>query len=263
MKYGRKPRRFDSRVPHFGALRFAVPTLPVAPPSISYTQGIPAIGMFGNNLWGCCAEAAVAHLIQLWIWNATGTMPQITTDQVLQFYSEITGFDQNAGPPDSNPTDQGSVLQDVLAYWLKVGFPMADGTRHKILAYFEVDPRNAADLNLGTAESAGLYLGFNVPAWLEQAEAPGTTWGDPPAGADTKIVGGHCVVSGGYGADGKREIESWGSPEYGMTPSFFGTQVDECYVVVSNDFQKNTGRTPYGIPVSVWEAQMQAIKEAA
>lgn len=264
MKYGRLPRKNDPRVPKWSAARLAAPiALPQPPASISYVSNIPDIGLFGNDLWGCCGEAGAAHLIQLWQWNATGTMPAIGTAQVLQFYSEITGFDPNAGPPGSNPTDQGTALQDLLAYWLKTGFPLADGTRHKIIGYFEVDPKNAFDLNLGTAESAGIYLGFNVPAWLEQQEAPGTVWGDPPAGADTKIVGGHCTVSGGYGTDAVREIESWGSTKYGMTPNFWNANVDEAYVVLSQTFVRDNGQTPFGVPLSVWSEQMSAIKEAA
>lgn len=264
MKYGRLPRRFDPRVPHWSALRCALaPQLPTPPPSVDYFSKLPAIGMFGNDQWGCCGEAGAAHLIQLWQWNASGTMPSITTAQVLQFYSEITGFNPNAGPPGSNSTDQGTALQDLLAYWLKTGFPLADGSRHKIVGYFEVDPRNALDLNLGTAESAGLYLGFNVPKFVEQQEAPGSVWAAPGPGADTTIVGGHCVVSGGYDTADAREIESWGSTGYKMTPAFWSTYVDEVYVVISQSFVGANGKTPYGQPLVVWDEQMAAIREAA
>lgn len=173
MRYGRLPRKFDPRVPHFSALRYMLPALPQAPVSEDYYSKLPAIGMLGNDQWGDCACAGAYHLLQLWQWNATGTMPNAGTAQALQLYSEVTGFDPNAGPSGGNPTDQGTALQDLLAYWLKTGIPLADGTRHKILAYFEVDPLNVADMNLGTAESAGLYTGWNVPAFVEQQQTPG------------------------------------------------------------------------------------------
>ena len=237
-----------------------LPALPVAPASVDYYSTRPEIGMFGNDQWGCCGEAGAAHLIQLWQWNATKTMPDITTAQVLQFYSEITGFNESAGHPGSNPTDQGTALQDLLAYWLKTGFPLADGTRHKIIAYFEIDPLNVADLNLGTAESAGLYTGWNVPAFVEQEESPGAIW---DTGSDTSIVGGHCTTSGGYLPNGNREMESWGSTDYQMTPRCWNKNVDEAYVVISGTFVEKTGRTPYGIPLSVWDSQMSAIRMAA
>ncbi len=186
-------------------------------------------------------------------------MPNAGTAQALQLYSEVTGFDPNAGPSGSNPTDQGTALQDLLAYWLKTGIPLADGTRHKILAYFEVDPLNVADMNLGTAESAGLYTGWNVPAFVEQQQTPGSIW---DTGADTTSVGGHCTVSGGYLANGNREAESWGSTDYQMTPRFVSTYMDEAYVVISDTFVEKTGNTPYGIPLSVWESQMAALRMA-
>jgi hypothetical protein len=267
-KLGRLPRKFDPRVPHWSALRYKLPAIPQAPSSESYTSGIPAIGMMGNDDWGDCACAGAYHLRQLWQWNATGTMPPEGTAQALQLYAEVTGFNINAGPPGNNPTDQGTCLQDLLAYWLKTGIPLADGTRHKILAYFEVDPLNAADLSLGTAESAGLYMGWNVPAFVEQLESPGSILGAPPAGADTSIVGGHCTVSGGYApspamAGARREFESWGSTNYQMEPVFWNANVDEVYVILANDFVRTSGTTPFGLPLSVWEEQMAAIKEAA
>jgi hypothetical protein len=257
-KYGRRPRKFDPRVPHWSALRYSV-TLPQAPTSESYVAGIPDIGMLGNDQWGNCACAGAYHLLQLWQWNASRTMPNAGTAQALQLYAEVTGFNINAGPPGNNPTDQGTVLQDLLAYWLKTGIPLADGTRHQIIAYFEVDPLNAADLNLGTAESAGLYTGWNVPAFVEQQQAPGAIW---DTGTDTTSVGGHCTVSGGYTVNGNREAESWGSTDYQMTPRFWNANVDEAYVVISSSFEKATGQTPFGIPLSAWESQMQAIREA-
>lgn len=232
--------------------------IPVAPAAISYVKGIPSIGMLGNDRWGCCAFAAAAHLIQVWQWNASGAMPAIDTPQVLQGYSEVTGFNQNAGPPGSNPTDQGTILQDMLAWWLKTGFPLADGSRHKILAYFELDPRHPADLDLATAEGGGILLGINVPAYLEQREAPGSVWDVETANAG--IVGGHAIASAAYAVN--REAESWGSTDYEMTPSFVANEVGEVYAIISPEFVESSGKTPYGIPLATWEEQMAAIREA-
>ncbi len=262
MKYGLLPRKVGAGVPHWSALRLTPGiTLPTAPASISYTRDIPYIGMFGNNLYGDCAFAAAAHYIQVWVWNATGKMPPITTDQVLQGYAEVTGFDINAGPPGQNPTDRGTVLQDMLAWWLNKGFPLADGTRHRILAYFELDPRNAADLNLATAECGAVLCGINVPAYLQQLESPGSLWG--VQAANSQIVGGHAITSAGYAATGDREVETWGSTDYAMTAGFVEAEMPECYAVVCDEFMQATGKTPYGIAMATWESQMRAIRAAA
>ncbi len=262
MKYGLRERGSDPRIPHWSALRLQPGlTLPAAPASISYVRGIPGIGMFGNQDWGDCAFAAAAHYIQVWVWNATKKMPPITTDQVLQGYAEVTGFDINAGPPGQNPTDNGTVLQDMLLWWLKTGFPLADGTRHKILAYFELDPRNPSDLNLATAECGAVLFGINVPAYLQQLEAPGSIWGLQKA--NSQSVGGHAITSAGYGVNGNREVESWGSTSYAMTDAFVTLEATECYALISSEFIKATGKTPYGLPLSVWQQQMSALREAA
>ncbi|MDA8364052.1 MAG: hypothetical protein M0Z84_09610 [Gammaproteobacteria bacterium] len=258
MKYGRLPRAINPAIPHWSALRLQPGiTLPAAPASISYVRGIPGIGMFGNDRWGCCAFAAAAHYIQVWAWNATGKMPAITTDQVLQGYSEVTGFDINAGPPGQNPTDRGTVLQDMLAWWLNKGFPLADGTRHKIRAYFELDPRQPTDLNLATAECGAVLCGINVPAYLQQLEAPGSLW--TLQSANAQIVGGHAITSAGYAATGDREVETWGSTDYAMTAGFVEAEMPECYGIVSDEFMQATGKTPYGLPLAVWEQQMSAL----
>jgi hypothetical protein len=259
VKFGRLPRKFDPRVPHWSALRYGAIALPQAPASVSSVDGIPDIQMLGNDEWGDCACAGAYHLLQLWMWNASKTMPNAGTTQALQLYSEVTGFNINAGPSGSNSTDQGTALQDLLAYWLNTGIPLADGTRHKIIAYFEIDPLNVADLNLATAESAGLYTGWNVPAFVEQQETPGAIW---DTGTDATSVGGHCTTSGGYSVNGNREAESWGSTDYAMTPRFWSAQVDEVYAIVSPELVQASGTTPFGISLSAWEQQMAALKSA-
>lgn len=258
MKYGRLPRRNDPRVPHWGALRLTPGIqLPAAPAEISYVKGMPAISMFGNQDWGCCAFAAAAHLIQVWTWNAAGKMPDIATEQVLQGYSEVTGFDPNAGAPGSNPTDKGTVLQDMLAWWLKTGFPLANGIRHKIIAYVELDPRQPADLDLATAESGGVLCGINVPGYLQRLESPGSVW--DVENSDTASVGGHAITSAGYG-NGLREVETWGSTDYSMTAGFVSTEADEIYAIISPEFAETTGKTPFGLPLATWKQQMEAIR---
>jgi hypothetical protein len=257
MKYGRLKRKVDPRVPHWSSLRYKAAPLPVAPASVDYYSKLPSIGVLGNDQWGDCTCAGAYHLLQLQQWNASGTMPNAGTAQALQLYSEVCGFNPNAGPPGNNPTDNGGVLQDILAYWLKTGIPLADGSRNKIIAYFEVDVRNVQDMNMVTAVSGGLYTGWNVPAFVQQQEAPGSVWN---VGGNTTIVGGHCTTSGGYAANGNREAESWGSTNYEMTPAFVSAYMDEAYVVITTAYIEKNGDTPWGLSLSEWEQQMETIK---
>jgi hypothetical protein len=265
-KFGRKPRSFDPRVPHFSALRMKLKlrsSLPQAPAAVDYTRALPpTLGMMLNDRLGDCAEAGFFHFVQVWTQNAESKLLTVPDQTVQQLYSDGTGFNPNAAPVDGeNPTDEGTDLQSLLTYLLNTGALMPDGTRHKILAFFEVDPSIPGDLDLVTAECGAIYLGFNVPAFLQAFEAPGSVW-DVSAGGNNTIVGGHCVISPKY-TQRQRGIVSWGSSGYSMTAAFVGQFVDECYAIVDPLFIAATGKTPFGLTEADWSEQMAGIKAAA
>lgn len=259
---GRKPRRFDPRIPHFSALRTMLKlraALPQAPTSINWTGALPAqLGMMLNDQLGDCAEAGYFHSWQVWTQNAQAgcvTEPDATVEKL---YEDGTGFNPNAAPVNGqNPTDQGTDLQSLLTFLVNTGALLADGTRHKILAFFEVDPTNPGDVDLVTAECGLVYLGFNVPAYLP--EAPGSLW-DVNASADNSIIGGHCVISAEYTPQ-RRGIISWGSDTYAMTPAFWGQFVDECYAIIDPLWIEATGKTPFGLSEADCQALMAAIQQ--
>ncbi|MDE2098633.1 MAG: hypothetical protein KGL39_15370 [Patescibacteria group bacterium] len=258
-KLGRLPRARNAWFPHYSALRAGALAVPV-PPSVDYTAAIPAaLGVMLNDSLGDCAEAGYYHAEQVWSANANPPMVTAPDASVEQLYSEATGY-----TPGNPSSDRGTLLQSLLAYLVKTGAPMGQAVpRHKILGAYEVDPRNAADLNLATWEGGLLYLGFNVPGYLMQGlTAPGSLWDVSPSG-DQSIVGGHCVISARYAADGSRGIISWGSKDYAMTEAFWAKYVDEAYVIVTQDWVQSTGRTPGGLTLAQLRAQMQAAFAAA
>jgi hypothetical protein len=257
LKYGRKPRLFNPRIPHFSALRFKFGLAhAVAPPSIDWSAVLPAqCGMMCNDRLGDCADAGFFHALQVWTGNAASSVLTVPDATVQQLYSDNAGY-----VPGDPSTDNGTDLQSLLTFLTNTGALMPDGTREKIIGFVEVDPQNANDLNLVTAECGLIYLGFNVPQYLEQLEAPGSVWDVQPGGNNT-IVGGHCVISGQYAATGNRGITSWGSPGYCMTPAFWSANVDECYGIITQRWVEATGKTPWGVPLADWEAQMQGVKE--
>lgn len=263
-KLGRRPRARNHWFPHYSAV-LAGTVRPFVPAVVDYTALLPAdLGMMLNDQLGDCAEAGWYHAEQVFTANAQGAIVTAPNAIVQQFYSEVTGFNPNAPlVDDKNPTDQGTALQDLLAYLVKTGAPMADGTRRKILGAYEVDPRNSADLNQATYEGGVIYGGFNVPQYLmDGLTAPGSVW-DMKASGDATIVGGHCVISAKYSANGNRGIISWGSSDYTATPTFFSNYFDEAYVVVTQDWVDKTGRTPGGLSLDEMQAQMAAAFKAA
>jgi hypothetical protein len=254
MKFGRLPRAFNPRIPHLSALLMGA-KLTAPPPSIDYTQGMPAaLGEFGNSSLGDCTCAAVYHALQVWSFNAQGAIDTEPDQNAILLYEGCCGY-----TPADPKTDQGGVEQDVLTYAMLNGIPMgADGSgRHRLAAFVEVDPRNFDDVKLAIATAGLVYLGFEVPDYLLSS---GSTWDVQPS-TNYQIDGGHAVVAAGYDATGLKVI-SWGAL-YSMTWAFWSEFVDEAYMIADSDFIKATGQTPAGLSLADLETQMAALRMAS
>jgi hypothetical protein len=258
-KLGRLKRAFDPRIPHMSAL-LAGRTLPPPPPSIDYTKGMPAnLGMMLNDTLGDCTCAAVYHAIQVWSFNASGTIDTEPDGDVEKLYELACGY--NPKTPGEGP---GGNEQHVLTYLLRTGAPFGPtgATVNKIAAFVEVDPRVTGDVKSTIADCGVAYIGFNVPDYIMPAGGdPPLVWDYTSANAKAKIVGGHAVVLAGYDANGARVI-SWGA-YYTMTWAFFAKWVDEVYAIATQNWVNAKGTTPAGLSLQALELQMQALKTGA
>ncbi len=262
MKFGRLPRRFDPRVPHWSALRLGA--APIAlPPLVDWAGNLPAdFGMMANDRLGDCTAAALYHARQVWTGNAEPPEKTEPDADVIRFYEESTGYD-----PKDPASDKGGVMQDVLAFAVKSGYPVgaggaaADGppARDRLLAFIEVDPLNSDDMKRVIYECGVANIGFNVPAYLMANVVP-DLWDIDPNG-DQTVVGGHDVVLTGYDGEGWGLI-SWGR-RYRMTAAFLAAWCEEAYAMVAADWLEKTGKTPLGMSAADLEAQMAAIRGAS
>lgn len=251
MKLGRKPRRYDPRVPHLSAL-LAGQKLPPVPPPVDYTQGMTGFGMMLNNELGDCTCAGCGHCDQLWTFHANP--PELTPPDsaVLALYEAVGGY-----VPGNASTDNGCVEQEVLRYWMQTGF-----NGQKLSAFFEVDVRNTDDIKRTIDWCGACYIGFDVPSYIMGLTAPGSVWDLPgrsgiPGNADTSIEGGHCVVLAGFDDEGVTVI-SWGAT-YKMTWAFLAQYADEAYGLVNQYWVEKTGKTPANMTLPELQQQMQAI----
>lgn len=253
-KYGRLPRARNPAVPHYSAIVAGRrQLLTAAPPSADYAQGMSAsLGAMLNDTLGDCTCAGAGHSRQVWTFNANPPMETPSDSAVESLYEQACGY-----VPGDPSTDQGGLEQSVLTYWMNKGF---DG--QELTAFVEVDPANLNDVRQVIFDCGLAYIGFNVPAFLEQnGMVPGSTWDVDPSG-DQSIVGGHCVVLPGYSSPAATfRVISWGSL-YTMTAAFFAAFVDEVYGLVDSDWIKATGLTPAGLSITQWQAQMAALQEA-
>jgi hypothetical protein len=148
----------------------------------------------------------------------------ITTEQALSAYSAATGFDPSAGPPGSNPTDNGSTLQTGLEYLLGTGLGGV-----QIAAFGELDISNTSQWQQALASLGPLMLGVGVDDASMQQFNDGqpftVTPGSQPAQED------HCVILSGY-QPGMYWCYTWGGLQ-GITPAWFQMNAYEVWAVAS------------------------------
>jgi len=216
----------------------------VAPPMVDYSA-IPYIGMLGNDRYGDCVEAASGHVVEQQTFIGQGTEFEVTTAEVLDSYSRITGFD-----PAKPDTDQGTMIQDGLDDLRKNGF---DG--HLIAAFAQVDSRNMADVKLAVSEFGAVDIGFSFPASAMDQFNAGLPW-DVVKGSS--IEGGHCVIVVGYD-DRYLYVFTWGVVQK-MTYAFCNAYVDEAWVLIDPDWiSAATGVSVTGIDKAAFGAQFAAL----
>lgn len=126
--YGKKPPKFHLKTL---LLRDYLPTpLRSEPPEAkraweySVSDRTWAASMLGNDQVGDCVIAAMLHYVMA-ARASVGNPVTFTTQQALDLYSAITGYD-----PADPSTDQGTAWTDALAYWQMTGC-----YGHKILGW--------------------------------------------------------------------------------------------------------------------------------
>lgn len=255
---GRLPPVVDPRVPHmssFVALTGALPAPPPNSPNYEATLGTAPIGAMSNGPLSSCNCAAYYHAIQTWTANAKGYVETEADANVIQLYSETSGY-----VPGQPATDHGGVLSHVLDYGMKTGIPLATGAkqyRHKSLGYVALDYRNTDDLKRAIITCGGIFLGMLIPRAVFKSPVP-YRW-DIVAGMDTRIVGGHTVYVWGYNAN-EVGIITWGVNVH-VTWAFLAKYAEEAFCVADPDWIKATGLTPGGLTLQQLEDQLRALKQ--
>lgn len=252
-KLGRKPRGFNPSIPHLSA-HLAARDLPTPPDSVDWIRGMPAdLGPMLNNKINDCSCAAVYHALQVWSFNATGTIETEPDSNVEALYSAVSGYK----PADAAPGPM-CVMQDVLTYLVKTGAPVGtDGKEvNKLAAFLEIDHRNPDDLKHAVQECGVAYVGINVPAYIHASPVP-QVW--DVEHTNTEVIGGHAVLAAGYDAQGIQVISL--GKTYIMTWAFFAKYTHEAYALADASWIEKKGTSPAGLSLAELEHQMQALKK--
>lgn len=210
----------------------------------------------GNDQYGDCA-AAMACRMQFVFDQDGGTPADFNTGSALETYSNWTGFtetdpatggpwptDPSTGEP-SNPTDQGTSMEQVIDGWKTQGVTDASGKRHMIVGAVDLKPGDLTQLWLATYIFQAAGMAFNLPqSAMDAAQNGNQTW---DIGGDTTIVGGHAVPNFGRGVCQscpgpiKAQLgqgESWGFPIQ-FTGRFYQTYSAGGVIVLSAEMLKS------------------------
>jgi hypothetical protein len=223
---------------------------PVVPATQTWDYAFQAWPMDANDTVGDCTCAAIAHMVMLWT-AYQGKMVRPTTQQVLEVYSAVTGYDPNQTQPDgSNPTDNGANITDILNYWRSTGI-----AGHKIDGWAQIDHTNIQEVKQAIYLFGGVNPGFQVPQSAMDQNSQGQPWTVVPN--DGGIVGGHSVPAFDYSPTGGT-VSTWGMKQ-AFDWNFWLKYMDECYCIISLDWLRQNGVAPNHLNLAQLEADLKAL----
>lgn len=218
-------------------------------PATAHWGHIPVIGMLGNDNWGDCVDAGGGHMVEGDSFWGQGKEVEMTEAEILKMYSAVAGFNENAGPPGNNPTDQGSTLQAGLEYLVKTGLSGV-----KFAAFGELNPKKTNNWQQALAEIGPLMIGVGVGDYEQQAFGDGEIWQVQPSPNEED----HCIILCGY-QPGSYWAWTWGGLQ-GMTPAWFSQNCYEVWGAVSQEWVSTTkGTDPEGVDLADFGGQYAAL----
>lgn len=217
MKFGKLRPKMHAKTLFFE--KYASDTLPDAPEKVYWGYKIPEgqWGMLGNDFAGNCVVAGCMHMDMNWSAH-TGTPKTYTTEQAIELYSRLTGFD-----PQTGANDTGLVVSEFLEFWRTEGM-----FGSKILGWAQFNHANPIRFNQAEWLFGGVATGIEVPqSAMGQFEA-GRAW---EVVSGTPVEGGHFIPGFNYGSKGRKFV-TWGKLQAAMN-DWLELYMDEAYGVIS------------------------------
>ena len=169
--------------------------------------------MDGDDKYGDCTMAGVAHMIEAWNTLYKRKDPCRAKEIVERFLK------LNGGKADKGLSEFG-----VLNLWQTSGL-----FGNKIAAYVPVNPTDILGMHQAIAYYGGCYLGIQCPAPAQEQFRAGKPWTYDP----DSPVEGHCIVGLGYN-EKYVECATWGGIAK-VTYPFFAHYLEEVWVIISQE----------------------------
>lgn len=215
-------------------------------------------GMLGNDDWGDCVEAAGFHADETFDLKRGVTPAPWQPGSALTLYG-VFGFSQNAGPPGSNPTDQGTDPAQFMAWWRDHGLagltPTAKPGLHALAAFGQL-PANSPNLRRAIWEFGAVILAIALPDNWQSfinsagvANFTGTVTPDPS--------NGHGIVANGFTPSGL-EIVTWGE-KGSMDNPFTASVLEQAFVPLSHEVVSSGDVGPGGFNFARMRADLSTL----
>lgn len=192
--------------------------LPAPPGSVAVPNA--NYPMDGNDQYGDCTIAGVAHLIAAWDLEVNQPDPIPDAQAVVATYEQLTG-----GP------DTGLNENFVLSHWRQDGL-----FGNTIDAYAPLDQKDIVALHQAIAFYGAAYLGIACPQSAQEQFENNQPWIYVPG---SPIEGGHCIVALGY-TQTALLCATWGGVAE-VTYPFLAHYLDEAWAVISEEFVQAKG----------------------
>ncbi len=247
-KLGRHPARLSDHMRSVKLGDFIGEALPEPPRDVDHLSPMTSIPMLGNDRYGDCVIAGIAHYAQ----SVSATMGReriYTEDQVLDVYSAVTGFDRN-----DPSTDLGTNMYQAMTWWLKNGFYGVE-----IEGFASVDAHDWKKLQQAMWLMGGCLFGVDLPLVAQRQDVWRLEMGVGDDQVQVGGWGGHCVAAH------RRRFSEMGRPI--VTVSTWGAAKDvtssfvDCGYVEEAFCPLIKGWVPPNVPGFDRDALLRAMKE--
>ena len=259
VKLGKKLGVVDD--PRTFKLKTYLPSRLPKPPARNSTGAKEPIRMYANDRYGDCAFACMAHRIDVHENASYQQEIQLSNEDVLWSYGDVTGFD-----PATGANDNGTYMIDALNYFRHTGMGKeSDGSRHTIEAFAKLPNFNGKTtesvLNtwkVGAWMFGGIYVGAWMP-WsaLDQLNARKEWTVTAGPDAEPGTWGGHVMFFPAY-SEKKVSLTAWGMRQK-ATWDWLAKYTDEAYVVICEDYFRKSGYNPRGYRIDKLKAALEEL----
>lgn len=238
--------------PRTALSRRGLPPVPLTQ-DVDRASAVQSWPMYLNDQLGDCTIAAIGHMYGAWTTYAAGHEALFSDDAIQSVYSRVGGY----VPGDPN-TDQGCVMQDVLADQQSNGIADQAGKLHQVAGYAAFgNPADEVLLGQVLDVFGTVYVGINVQQQMETEFSEQQPWTWDPNG---ESIGGHAICLQRRLGSGNAPLEyvTWGA----LQPATVGFQAgaaEEAWAVVTQDWLQANGTTVEGLDLQQLLADMRHV----